>query len=292
LRYETPEAFRRALQDRIRRRVREEGASDSRLRKLVVFERFFARLNALAPGRWAVKGALALDLRFSGIARTTMDADIVVQEDLAGLADLIRRASRLDIGDYFSFDVRLRGPSGREGEEKLIRFHLTSWLAGRVFDEAVLDVAFAATIQAGIEHVELGTLEFAGLEPLRVPLVPIEEQAAEKVHAYTRLYRGLPSTRVKDLADLVVIARSSRISGDRLHAALVEVFERRRTHRMPSELPRPPARWAVAYRRIAGTLGVEPDLEVGFRLAASLLNPALTGHAAGRTWDPSTAAWV
>ena len=50
----------------------------ARLRKEVAFDRLLARLLVVAPGRWVLKGGLALDFRFGERARTTRDIDLAI----------------------------------------------------------------------------------------------------------------------------------------------------------------------------------------------------------------------
>jgi hypothetical protein len=57
VRYATPQAFERALSDRLKRQAAEEGVDLDRLRKRVAFERFLARLFDQDPTRWMLKGA-------------------------------------------------------------------------------------------------------------------------------------------------------------------------------------------------------------------------------------------
>lgn len=71
-----------------------------RLRKLVVFERLLARLLIVAPDRWLLKGALALDLRLGARSRTTKNMDLARYDDEeAATADLLA-AQSVDLGDY------------------------------------------------------------------------------------------------------------------------------------------------------------------------------------------------
>ena len=60
MRYETPQAFERALSDRLKRRAAQEGVDLDRLRKRGAFERFLARLFYEDQVRWALKGGYAL----------------------------------------------------------------------------------------------------------------------------------------------------------------------------------------------------------------------------------------
>ena len=72
MRYSSARSFRQALEDRLR----SEYASNKipRLRKMIAFERFMARLD----NRWILKGGYALQLR-TDKARTTQDVDLLAQ---------------------------------------------------------------------------------------------------------------------------------------------------------------------------------------------------------------------
>lgn len=80
-RYAGAAPFRRALEDRLRNRARESGLSVQQLRKNVVFERLLARLYEVAPGRWTLKGAVALDYRLGVRMRATNDLDVDRYDD-------------------------------------------------------------------------------------------------------------------------------------------------------------------------------------------------------------------
>ena len=58
--YGSGAAFRHALEDRLRVQSLQTGAPLVRLRKLVVFDRFLARLTHDQPDAWVVKGGFAL----------------------------------------------------------------------------------------------------------------------------------------------------------------------------------------------------------------------------------------
>jgi len=76
MRYTTAAAFRTALEQRLLSAARQGGVPLVRLRKLVGFERLLARLVAVAPDRWVLKGAVALHLRLASRFRTTKDLDL------------------------------------------------------------------------------------------------------------------------------------------------------------------------------------------------------------------------
>ncbi len=136
-------------------------------------------------------------------------------------------------------------------------------------------------------------LAFAGIPPVSVPTLPLATQVAEKLHAYTRTYEGgRPSTRTKDVVDLALIASTFTIDARALRADIDAVFARRATHEPPTSLPAPPAEWRATYRRLAITVGLDPDVNRGHALAAAMLDPVLEGRLANGTWDPDACAWT
>jgi predicted nucleotidyltransferase component of viral defense system len=76
VKYKTAAAFRRALEERLRQQSLDNGQPLARLRKMVAFDRFLARLAKKQPDAWIVKGGFALQLRLGDRARTTKDIDL------------------------------------------------------------------------------------------------------------------------------------------------------------------------------------------------------------------------
>ncbi len=56
MKYKTPAAFRRTLEERLRQQSLETGQPLARLRKMVAFDRFLARLVKKEPHAWILKG--------------------------------------------------------------------------------------------------------------------------------------------------------------------------------------------------------------------------------------------
>ncbi|MCI0589342.1 MAG: nucleotidyl transferase AbiEii/AbiGii toxin family protein [Planctomycetes bacterium] len=293
MRYATASAFRTALETRLLDRARKTGASLLRLRKDVTFDRLLARLLAAAPERWVLKGALALEFRLGLRARTTRDMDLVLREGPEAAKEALLAAGAADLGDFFAFAVERSSERGGADEETAVRHRARAELAGRPFDDVIVDVGFVDPLGWEPERLR-GTdlLGFAGLPPIEVPVLPLEQQVAEKVHAYTRRYAGdLPSSRPKDLVDLALVAASSSLDAERLGEALRRTFESRALPRLPASLPPPPPDWGVAYRRLAAEVGVPGDPGSGHAVVSALLDPILAGRERGR-WDPGVAAWA
>lgn len=59
MKYSDGSTFRRALEDRLRVESLQTGMPLTRLRKMVAFDRYLARLLTVQPGQWILKGGLA-----------------------------------------------------------------------------------------------------------------------------------------------------------------------------------------------------------------------------------------
>jgi hypothetical protein len=125
------------LEQRLLVRSRDRGTSLLRLRKAVVFDRLLARLVIAAPGRWVLKGALALDFRLGERTRTTKDMDLVrADNEAAATADLIA-AQSIDRDDFFAFDIEKVGTPGEALEGVAVRYRVRAELGGRRFEEVM-----------------------------------------------------------------------------------------------------------------------------------------------------------
>lgn len=295
MRYASAGAFRAALERRLLTSSRQTGMPLGRLRKLVVFDRLLARLLVVAPDRWILKGALALDYRYGDRFRTTKDIDLARQDsEAAATADLLAVQSVV-LEDYFRFAIEKTGGLDVSMEGAAVRYHVAAELAGRRFEDVIVDIGFGDVEPARPELLrgpEL--LVFAEIEPVLVPALPVALHVAEKVHAYTRVNGGRwPSSRVKDLIDLALIQSQSSLEARELRGALRSTFENRRTHRLPTALPAPPSGWSVAYRRLAREVGLDDQVGVGYRQVAACLDPILAGEVLDEAdWDPARGRWA
>lgn len=92
--YASPEAFRMALEQRLRTQARDQGRDLSRQRQLVVFDRFLARVFEHLGERVIAKGGITLELRLER-ARTTKDVDLWMKGDAAKTLDTLRELGAL-----------------------------------------------------------------------------------------------------------------------------------------------------------------------------------------------------
>ena len=107
--YDTPTALRMALEQRLQNQAQESGLAVDRLRRRVVFQRIVTRLQCAEPGRWVLKGGMALEVRLGDDARLTNDNDLGLRGDVLDSAELrdrlIETLGQDADGDGFEFSV-------------------------------------------------------------------------------------------------------------------------------------------------------------------------------------------
>ncbi len=294
MKYTSASAFRTALEKRLLTTSQQTGTSLMRLRKLVVFDRLLARFLVVAPDRWILKGALALDYRLNDMARTTKDLDLSRQDGEEAATEDFVAVQELDLGDYFSFEIVKTSRLDVALEGAAVRYRAMADLAGRRFEDVIIDVGFGDPVILSPEVLQgPDLLSFANIDPVMVPTLPLAQHIAEKVHAYTRTYGSQrSSTRVKDLVDLVLIQAHSDFQASTLRAALNETFNVRGSHPLPDRLPPPPPFWTTAYRNLAVDVGIPRDIAEGFGLVARFLDPVLDGTIPeDGCWDTKLGSW-
>ena len=290
MKYLSGGAFRRALEDRLRTQSLQSGVSLVRMRKMIAFDRFLARLLHDQSEQWIIKGGFALQLRLGERARTTKDIDLLTLARRETIYPGLRKAGLLDLGDWFSFEVADAAQSMLEDFGGR-RYRLESRLDGRIFERFHLDVGIGDPLVEPAEYLQTpALLAFAGLPSTAVPCYPITQQIAEKLHAYTRTFQSGESSRVKDFVDILLLAGMDKIDGRRLYAAITATFNARGTHPLPSQLPAPP-NWKRPFQRMAHEVMLEyVSLEEADSAMKKFLNPVLQSKTI-TVWHPIQWHW-
>jgi hypothetical protein len=261
--YESPAALRNALEARLQNEARDRALRLDRLRRRAVFERMLVRLELARPGTWVLKGGTALEVRWRERARTTRDLDLALRDqpgDRQTLHEqLIEQLAYDPDGDGFQFEVSSPHPLAEDlAGRPAWRFLVRALLAGREFATVRVDIAIRPEELIATERLPLpGTLSFAGFPDRDVEVVAPGQHFAEKLHALTRRYPGRENTRVRDLADLVLLIEDGSLVPAEVARIARQVFATRATHDLPSEITDPPASWVDSY----ATLATEIDIQ-------------------------------
>jgi len=291
--FKTPLAFKASLEQRLRARSKETGSDLHRLRQLVIYERFLARIFRIFGDDAVLKGGVVLELRLES-ARATKDIDLNLKGHPESILVRLQEAGRLDLSDFLSFEITLDAKSPDIQAEGLryggIRFKSQAYLAGKVYGSRYgVDVALADFNSRAETLESLSFLEFAGVESSVFQLYPVELHLAEKFHAYT-LPRPRPNSRVKDLPDIALLATLRELDLEKVRAAIRMTFEQRQTHSIPDVFAVPPDFWEAPYGRLASSNRLPwKNLEDVWKAAKIFLEPAL-GDDEG-SWNPDEWAW-
>ncbi len=282
--YATAGAFRRALEERLRRISQAEQVDVNRLRRQVSFDRLLARLFRAEPAPWALKGGYALELRFKA-ARSTIDIDLSLKPvvDATGQADasrmvreMLQSAASIFLGDWFEYTIGLPVLDLEAAPYGGARYPVEARMDGRVFSRFHLDAGIGDAVMEPLETVECREwLEFAGIKGPRVQMIPREQQFAEKLHAYT-LPRNSANSRVKDLVDLALLVESGELAKERIQEAVRLTFQRRGTHVLPSVLLPPPPDWRGRFEALAEECRLPKAMDAVFDDVRAYVEAVLT----------------
>ena len=264
MRYRTDKDFRRALEERLRQYAKKENQPITRLRKRVVFERCIVRLQQYPNSPWVLKGGFALELRLGNMARMTNDMDLTADLSLfdANTVSLSMVSARLredlqkENEDKFKFLLAENRKEQLPTQSvKAFRFTVEARLDGRMFEAIKVDVGIGDPLIPPIEEIEAGDLlSFAEISIAKIRATSPAQHFAEKVHALTRPFDDRVNTRVKDLADIMLLLNQGLPDPAAVRQCVQEVFSVRATHVTPNRIGPPPLTWASSYSAMAGEL--------------------------------------
>jgi hypothetical protein len=197
------------------------------LQRQFTYDRVLARCFTGEDAQfWVLKGAGALLSRLEGQARHSKDIDLYFAEQAADTDRAVQAlvaALDLDLADHFRFEVTRI--SSLQEAAKGRRVHLTAYLGTR-FASFHVDVVVGTAMSGAPDHVPpLTPLEFDGLERPPYRVFPVADHVDKLCAILESHDMGdgtiRASSRVKDLVDIALIARSQSISGRELRAAVL-----------------------------------------------------------------------
>lgn len=273
--YDSPQALRMALEHRLRTRSNEWGTGTDRLRRRVLVERIVARLEAAEPGRWVLKGGMALEARLRDAARLTKDMDLGLRDEVDDATDLHERlidALGLDPhGDGFVLAPGVPTALRQDGGGHLTwRVSVRAALARKPFGGIQLDVSPRPYELEATDQVELpNSLDFAGIPAPMIEVVDVHRHAAEKLHAMSRDFGDRENSRVRDLVDLVILTEHGLLLPAKVAKATKQVWVERDGTAPPERFPALPESWPARYESLAAEHGLDTRL---FTEAAAVID--------------------
>lgn len=282
---------RERLNAALRTTADERGIDVQRLRRHLVFQRMLVRLGP--SEQWVLKGGFALEARLAARARATRDLDLAL---LTPTVEDIRELLLDELAegeDGFVFEV---GPARPMRAADLGN---TGW---RLTIRCTCDGAEVSTFRLDVvtRGAELdGAVSLLRLPPpvltpifddAVIPAVEVAQHAAEKVHAMARDYPGgRPSSRVKDLLDLVLMVEAGLLPDEGWGRRLQIVFAARDAIAPPPVLPEPPEAWRSDYPALARETGATAvDLDAAVALVSPLYAAAVLPYSTEKSTEEAT----
>ena len=172
------------------------------------------------------------------------------------IAQRLREDSAGEWNDGFTFIVPEVGQ-----QETLIpgvksyRFTVEARLDNRRFETIKVDVGVGDPLVPPYEDLKgSDLLSFAGIPSPSIRATSRAQHLAEKVHALTRPYEESINSRVKDLADIMLLMNIGLPNPPVVRTAVKEIFVARQSHDIPQRMNNPPATWVSSFTLMAQDL--------------------------------------
>lgn len=290
--YPSPQAFRQALTEKLREASRNGPWTLSQLQRQIAYDRLLERLYLVDDG-WVVKGANALLARGIGV-RGTIDVDIYRERSREVAEAELREAASRDIGDWFRLEL---GAGRAVATDAAVRIPVTAYVGTATWASFHVDLVGSDMRMTGQpDNVPpLARVLMPDIEQHGYRAYPLADHIADKISAIVQRYTGQdrPSTRFKDLVDLVAIVIEASVAADQQVAALTSEAQRR-DMRLPATFDVPDrALWERGYAAEAGRslLPSAHTLDAALSVVRPFVEPLLAETAAGR-WDSENGQWT
>ncbi|WP_223587124.1 nucleotidyl transferase AbiEii/AbiGii toxin family protein [Microbacterium sp. OVT16B] len=298
LSYRDGNALWKSVTARAQAEAQASGAAPGAILRRFVVDRFLARVFALPGHEWVLKGGNAVLARVHD-ARATKDVDLLAElSDLDAAVANLRKAVEIDLHDHFRFVVtgaRAAGAGTAQPAVNGSKISIDAYCGVRRREHFSVDLVTGSLMTAEPD-IRAGPGLVPAIPPAHVRLYPVVDHIADKLCATQSMYGvagDRPSSRVRDLVDLVVFARTQHIDG----AALIEAIAAEWAHRgLPGQpVFSPPTEWERLYPAEARRVPACGDVLTfsgAVELTTSLLAPACDRSALNRTWSPDASAWT
>lgn len=296
--YQSAAAVESAIRDAARKAFSRDKSTSTQDRiRQEHFRRFLSRVfSERDDSDWVLKGGTGVLARVPS-GRRTIDVDLFrANNSLDGaLADL-RRLADVDLGDYFRFVYR-RHRSAVGGDQQAYTdgygVDFDVYIGADRKEPLRVDLVVGVIVTDDVTvAAPANRLDLPRLPANDYRLYPIVDQIADKVCATMAEYGGRPSSREKDLVDLVVIAATQIVDADALRRA-IEVEARARSLEPFTELAIP-GTWGRSYATQAKHVPYcagHPTVGRAAELMRTFIDMVLRGEVSGRSWSPESLAW-
>lgn len=293
-RYPTDGGLRRAINDRITREAQARKRPKAELHREFFMQRLLAKVFRDPAGAWILKGGTGLLVRLPG-ARHSEDLDLLhpqtsldqAFEELRGLVEVTGPRDR------FTFRLAVR-----ERQEDVWKLHATPYLGAHGLQHFPIDLTAGRQLVGEIDRVApQQIIEIDDLDPPPAfSCYPLADQIADKLAAMYEFHGPdrRPSTRWRDLADLLLIIDNFAFDAASTCTALDKQRECREALELPAAVHAPGPRWEAEYPQLAAATILPAALhrlDEALTVLGRCVNPLLNGELTEGRWNPESSTW-
>lgn len=294
MRFESADQFDRAA----KRAIRASGRNAGEAYREMLRDRFLCRVFSDADDRFILKGGTGLLARIPD-ARATKDIDFAtrtaesVEDVLAALESLVAQ----DLGDFCTFRLtNSESTIDANGYSRLLRLRYATYIGDEEKDPILIDLSLdCATTLPPDRITPANRISIEGVSTTDYLAYPLPDQLADKLCAIMEMHpNGWPSSRMKDLVDVVAYITHARIPLAQLSHAIRSECERRGMD-LPTVFEAPKA-WQssfAAFSKKSGMPASFTSFEDAVGLAAAFFDRALAFDGSENAeWDHEALKWA
>ena len=294
MRYKTPAALEMA----VKQAAKDSPQDTNRAISGFYFHRLLCRVFDGGNSGFVLKGGQSMLARTVD-ARATRDIDLLsTSTDLdAARGELLALAGK-DLGDFVRFEYAgSRSIKADDEYRSGVTVKFVPFLGTKRMQAVSIDLVVDEVPLDGAERiVPADRIHVAGLKTCDYFVCPVTVALADKFCALYELHDAKPSSRVKDLVDIVVYATTGDVDGGDLQERLHREITVRKLN--PIESFALPMGWGESqtrqYKKLAGQTGLDSvyqDMTAAAKLAGDLFDPALAGTCADMRWCHEARSW-
>lgn len=295
MRYKTPTALEMAVKEA----ARASALDTNRAIGNFYYHRLLVRVFSEERPSFVLKGGLGMLARTVD-ARATRDADLTTSSlDIDSAVKELRRLASRELGDFVTFQFVGVEPVRADDEYRDgYKVKFDAFLGARKIQAVSVDLVSDAIPCDDPDWITpADRIKVEGLVECDYPVYPVTRGMADKVCGIVETHDGRPSSRVKDLVDLVVYLVTESFLAAGLRTDLLRELAIR--HLSPFAGFSVPEVWWKSYGRVYGKLAGQTGLPEGLRtleaaerLVKSCIDPILGDLQDEAVWDSDGLVWT
>lgn len=293
--YRTPEALEMA----VKAAAKASPLDTNRAVSGFYFHRLLCRIFSQPDSPFILKGGQGMLARTVS-ARATRDIDLLAEQtDLESSLAELKSLAAIDLKDFITFEFAHAEPIKTEDEYRSgLSVSFVPLLGRKKMQDISIDLVVDPIACGEPEVVRpADRIEIDGLLVFDYRVYPSASSVADKLCAIIETHNGRPSSRIKDLVDVLVYSTAIDFDGNELRERILAETKARGI--LPPDRFSVPLQWHISHKARFSKLIRETELPSRFsdlgkaqEFAARFFDPVLSKEACGKRWDHVNSIWT